>query len=195
MMKLTIGLLAGLFLLAGCASLGGDNDPIISARLADKVVEVDDQYRPLRVCLLAAGIIEIMTDRIQVFDSSQAPEALGRLIALQGAVDKARFADPLWINTDMTDVALMFAGVLAKAGQNKLSRILLGGPTISNFLDVAARATLQAAKGDALLFDINIMLNGVEAGTYTKDQIWNACEKKIAENRLILNTLSGVSLQ
>ena len=64
---------ATMIAVAGCANTKALNT-------VDEVVEVSSEYRALRVCLMAAGVVEVMTDRIQVFDSSKAPEALGRLI-------------------------------------------------------------------------------------------------------------------
>lgn len=191
-----IALLLSLVLgLAGCASVGGGDGQVLPAELADNVVVVSDQYRPLRVCLMAAGVVEIMTDRIQVFDSSQAPEALGRLQALQGAVDAAQVSDHLWLNTVMTDVALQLAAVLRNAGHEKLSRILIGGPTVGNFINIAQRVTLLVAKGDAVLLDINNMLERVEANTLEEQTVWDACRERMNHNRLMLSILSGVASQ
>ena len=196
MKKFIIGLAASLFLLTACASIGGSGSPSsFSAKIADEVAPVDDQYRPLRVCLLAAGVVEVMTDRVQTFDGTQAPNALGRLMALQGAIDTAKMASPLWLNTDMADVSFQFSKVLKDAGREKLGRVLLGGPTLGNFINVAQRATLLTSKGDALLADINSMLRGVNAGTLPEADAWAACEERIAQNRRVLGTLAGVRTQ
>ena len=196
MKKLAIGLVAGLLLLTGCARYGGGEDTTaLSAKIVDKVVKVNDQYRSLRVCLLAAGVVEVMTDRVQTFDGTQAPDALGRLMALQGAIDTAKLASPLWMNTDMADVSFQFAKVLKDAGRERLGRILLGGPTLINFINVAQRAALLTSKGDAVLLDINNMLRGVNSGTLEEDVAWAACEYRIAQNRRVLGTLSGARMQ
>lgn len=181
------------FLIGGCAGVGGG--PTLPQKIADKVVTVDEQYRSLRVCLLAAGMVEIMTDRVQTFDGRSAPEALGRLMALQGAIDTARMASPLWMNTDMTDVSFQFAAVLKDAGRSRLSKILLAGPTLGNFINIAKRATLLAKKGDALLVDINAMLSRVQAGTLTEEEVWIACNERIAMNRRVLDTMAGTRMQ
>lgn len=196
MKKLIIGLVAGLLLLTGCAGFGSGVDPTsLGAKIIDRVVPVADEYRSLRVCLLAAGVVEIMTDRVQTFDGTQAPDALGRLMALQGAIDTARMTKNLWMNTDMADVSFQFAKVLKNAGRERLGRILLGGPTLVNFINVAQRATLLTNKGEALLLDINSMLNGVNDGTLTEATVWTACEDRIAQNRRVLGTLSGARMQ
>lgn len=196
MKKLVTGLVAGLLLilLTGCAGTGGGGQTL-PQKIADQVVAVDEQYRPLRVCLLAAFVVEIMTDRIQRFDGAQAPEAFGRLMALQGAIDTAIGVNPLWRNTNMADVSSQFAKVLKDAGKEKLGRSLLGGASILNFINIAKRTVLLASKGDALLLDINSMLRGVSMGTLPEVRAWTACEDRIAQNRRVLGTLSGARMQ
>lgn len=187
----TFGLL--MLLMIGCAGAGDLN---LTGKLADRVTPVATEFRPVRVCLMAAGIVEVMTDRIQMFDGAAAPEALGRLQALQGAIDTATgVTDDMWYNTDMTDVSIQFARVLKDAGREKLGRILLGGPSVLNYLNIASRALLLTAKGEAVLLDINAMLKGLDDGTYTKEKIWGACEGRIMKNRRVLSILSGIPTQ
>ena len=176
----------------GGGSVGNLN---VTGKLADKVTPVAVEYRAVRVCLMAAGIVEVMTDRIQMFDGASAPAAIGRLQSLQGAIDTARTADTMWSNTDMTDVSIQFARVLKDAGREKLGRILLGGPTIRNALNIAKRAMLLTSKGEAVLLDINAMLTGLSAGTYTEEKIWAACDGRIMKNRRVLSILSGIPTQ
>jgi len=178
--------------LAGCASIGDEDNQVLPSYLADQVIKVEDKHRALRVCLMAVGVAEVMTDRVQLFDGKSAPEALGRMIALQGSVDTAELASPMWMNTDMTDVAHQLAAVLKEAGQEKLGRILAGGPTLFNFLDVTKRAMVLVAKGDALLLDINNMLTGINIGQYEELQVWQACEGRMYKNKTVLSILSGV---
>lgn len=188
-------ILVSLFLLTGCARYAGGDSQNFGATVADQVVLVKPELRALRVCLLAAGIVEIMTDRVQTFDGTQAPAALGRLMALQGAIDTAKLASPLWINTDMADVSFQFVKVLKDAGKEKLGRVLLGGVSILNFINIAERVALAASKGDALLLDINAMLRGVNDGTISETDVWLACDNRIAQNRRVLGTLSGARMQ
>lgn len=191
MRRVIVGLVAALAL-SSCASIGsGDRQPL-PTKIADRVFEVSEAHRPLRVCLMAASVVEIMTDRVQTFDGNQAPAALGRLMALQGSIDAARTANPLWTNTDMADVSYQFAVVLREAGQEKFSRILFGGPTVANFVDVVRRAALVGLKGEALLLDINSMLTRVDDGSLTEAEAWAACDQRMSKNRTTLLALSGV---
>ena len=188
-------LLIGLLALTSCARYSGEDSATLPAKIVDQVVKVDDRYRPLRVCLLATGVVEVMTDRIQTFDSTQAPDVLGRLLALQGTIDTVKEASSLWMNTDMVDVSFQFARILKDVGRERLGHILLGGPTLVNFISVAERAVLLTSKGDALLIDINSMLRGVNAGTLSEADAWAACEGRITQNRRVLGILSGARMQ
>ncbi len=197
MRNLVLALVASVFLLTGCARYGGEDVDAqgLAAKVADQVVPVKPEYRALRVCLLAAGIVEVMTDRIQTFDGTRAPDALGRLMALQGAIDTAKLASPMWMNTDMSDVAFQFAKVLKDAGKEKLGRGILGGASLLNFINIAERTALAAHKGDALLLDINAMLKGVNDGTIPEADVWLACDTRIAQNRRVLGLLAGARMQ
>lgn len=184
---------AVMLFLGACASVGSGLN--ITGKLADKIAPVPIEYRAVRVCLMAAGIVEVMTDRIQMFDGASAPEAIGRLQSLQGAVDTARTANTMWSNTDMTDVSIQFARVLKDAGREKLGRILLGGPSIGNYLNITSRALLLTVKGEAVLLDINGMLKGLSDKRYTEQEVWDACDNRIQTNRRVLSILSGIPTQ
>ncbi len=195
MRNLIITLAMSIFLLTGCSRYADEDASGLATKVAEQVVPAKPEYRALRVCLLAAGIVEVMTDRIQTFDGTRAPDALGRLMALQGAIDTARMASPMWMNTDMADVSFQFAKVLKDAGREKLGRGLLGGASILNFINIAERTALAVSKGDALLLDINAMMRGVNDGTIPEADVWLACENRIAQNRRVLGTLSGARMQ
>ena len=187
--------LAMITLGACAAATGGDGKvPLgsLGQRVADAVVDVSDENRDLRICWLAAGAIEVMTDMAQR-GSGDAMQSLGHLMLLQSAIDKARMSDSFWIETDNADVALLFATVLKDVGKSRLSQILLGGPTVTNFLNVARRTVVLTVKGHAVMRDINRVLQGVEDGVIKKVDAWKSCENRTAINRNILYMLSGVS--
>lgn len=188
-------LIAGLLMLvlSACAAPGEDTGQVplgpIGQRVADAVIDVSNENRGLRVCWLAAGAVEVMTNL--AFEEGDVWEALGHLVLLQGAIDKAHSIDPLWIETDTADVALLFAAVLKDVGKSRLSQILLGGPTLSNFLNVAKRTVILTVKGSAVMRDINRVLQGVEDGIIQKVDAWKACEDRTAINRNALYVLTG----
>ena len=120
--------------------------------------------------------------------------ALGKLMMMQSATDAARGMSSMWLETDMADVTLLFAGVLKDAGKKRLGQILLGGPTLLNFLDIAKRTILITVKGHAVMRDINRMLAGIKEGTIPASKVWDACDQRMAQNRRVLMLLSGASV-
>jgi len=183
-------LLFSLFL-AGCVATGQPNYGSLGQKVADSVVEVDEEHRSLRVCLLSAGVVEVITDLAQY--KGNAELALGKLMLLQNAIDKSQNTSQLWLETDMADVAILFAGVLKDLGKSRIAQILLGGPTISNFLYVAKRATIITVKGRAIMSDINRMLGAVNKGTLDPAVAWAACNDRMEMNRGVLMILTGGS--
>ncbi len=194
-MKLIKGLLIGLAMLTLSACTNPTSDVPFNSFgqiVANSVVEVSDANRDLRVCWMAAGAIEVMTDLAQKGGNAQ--EALGNLYLLQGAIDKARRMNTLWVETDSADVALLFAKVLKDVGRSRLSQVLLSSPTIGNFLNVTKRTIILTVKGHAVLKDINNVLKGVEDGSIDKVDAWWACGDRTEMNRNSLRMMLGLTV-
>ena len=190
--SLFIGLL--MLTVGACGTIGGDgNVPFgsLGQRVAESVIPVSDENRDLRVCWLAAGAVEVITDLARRGGAAEAGRALGHLVMLQGAIGKASLSDSFWIETDTADVSLIFAVVLKDLGKTRLSQILLGGPTISNFLNVAKRTIVLTVKGNAAMRDINRVLQGVEDGIIDKADAFKACEDRTLMNGDVLRALTG----
>jgi len=185
-------MLISLFLVA-CSTTDDGKVPLgsLGQKVADAVVEVPTEHRALRVCLLSAGAVEVMTDLAQY--KGNAELALGKLMLLQNAIDKSRNVSTMWVESDMADVSLLFAGVLRDAGKSKMAQVLLSGPSISTFLNIAKRTTILTVKGYAVIADINRMLSGVKDGTLPSADAWRACEERMAINRGVLMILTGGS--
>lgn len=182
----------GLSMLALGACATADNpfgEGSIAQRAADKLVTVKAENRDLRICFAASGAVEVLTDLAQRGGNPTA--ALGNLWKLQNAVDMSRDMDSLWIETDSADVTLLFAAILKDSGKSRLAQIISGGPTISNFLDIAQRAIVITVKGRAVMKDINNILTAVDAGTLDKEVARKSCEDRMAMNRAVLNLLTG----
>lgn len=194
-MKRILASVLSLFLLGACTS----DYESVSSRVGNQFVEVEDQYRPLRVCLLAAAATEVMTDRIQLFDAEEANEALGRLIMFQTIVAHSKTTSPLWPNTDMADISLTFARVMDDAGVDFVLGTVTSGLDISTFLGATKRVVVLSVKGTALLRDIDLMFAGLTDDadnvsglpTYTEDQVWDACHERMAANEKVLNAMIG----
>lgn len=194
-MKLLKSLFFGLAVLtlSACATTN-EESPFNSfgQKASDAVVDVSDVNRDLRICWMTAGAIEVMTDLAQ--RGGDVPTALSTLTLMQGAIDKARNFDALWAETDAADVSFLFARVLKDMGRSRLSQMLLDGPTIGNFLNVAKRTIVLTVKGYAVLRDINRVLTGVETGIIDKVKAWKACEDRTAMNRNSLRMMLGLTV-
>ncbi len=169
-----------------------DRPTSLAQDFADNFVKVKPEHRAIRVCLFAAAAVEVMTARVRMFDAQQAPAALGRLRALQGAAARAHTANSDWFNSDMADVALTFSRVLRDAGQERLATILLGGASLKTFVDVAKRAVIFTVKGEAALRDIRALLNSLEKGERDVESVWTTCSARMQTNGRILNAMAGV---
>ncbi len=197
-MTLIRSLFAGLMILVvgACAGIGGDGKvPLgpLGQQIAEAVVSVNPENRDLRVCWLASGAVEVITDLAQRSGRVEAQKALGHVMMLQGAIDNARNTSTYWTESDAADVALMFAGVLKDVGKTRLAQILIGGPTLSNFLDIAQRTVVLTVKGHAVMRDINRTLQGVEDGTLDKADAFAACTDRAVMNRNLLLLLTGAT--
>ena len=187
---------AGLMMMlavGACTGIGDGRVPLgpIGQQIAEAVVDVSLENQDLRVCWLASGAVEVITDLAQRAGVEEAGRALGHIVMLQGVIDKAGLSDSFWVETDTADVALLFAGVLKDLGKTRLSQILLGGPTLSNFLNIAKRTVVLTVKGHAVMRDINRTLDGVEDGTLDKAAAMQACENRMEMNRNTLRALTG----
>lgn len=192
-------ILAGMLMLvmSACASVGDNGGAVplgpLGQRVSDAVITVSPENRDLRVCWLASGAVEVITDLAQRGGRVEAHRALGHVMMLQGAIDNAGSTSTHWVETDSADVALMFAGVLKDVGKTRLAQILIGGPTLSNFLDIAQRTVVLTVKGHAVMRDINRTLQGVEDGVIDKADAFAACADRAAMNRNLLLLLTGAT--
>lgn len=199
MIKIPTIIVVALFLVTACAGgtsptdlrLAADQSKGVAQILADDVRTVPDQYRPLRVCLFATMGIELMTDRVRLFDPSRAADVLGRLFALQGAVDTAREASADWMNADMADVTFVLAGLLVETGKEKAAGLLSRGLSIGAAFEGVRRAAATTAKGAAMLRDVDAMMVGLEFGQRDEESVWKACEARAEKNRITLQALTG----
>jgi len=192
------------FLLSSCELLGYSKVDVeefkkdaeeatgAAQKVADQIVEIPAQYRGLRVCLFATMMVELGTDKVRLLEPTLVNEVRGRLEALQGAAEAARDVDPLWINTDMANITFTFARVVFATSRERARGYLKRGLSINAVLIGARTVAAQTLKGGAMLQDVNAMVAGLVAGTYTEPQIWTACLTRMEKNRKTLNVLAGM---
>ncbi len=200
MFKRIAALVAALFLSAcvgvtpGALRHAADQSKGPAQELADKIVQVPAQYRPLRVCLFVALAGEVMKDRVLLYDPGKASEVLGRMLALNGAVETARGAAGAWLNADMADVSIMFAAVLADLGESRVTSILTAGLSPSAVIGGMRRAAVTTVKGAAMLRDIDAMVADLTADRVGEQAVWDSCLQRIKSNQTVLLALTGARL-
>ena len=194
-----LSIIAALFLTTAC-SIGidpidlreaADQPQGIAQKLADSVLVVSGEHRSLRVCMFTAMAVEIMTDHARLYDPTRATNVLGRLVALQSAVDASRDAGTLWVNANMANITFMFTEVLLATGEERVIDYLKGGISIDNVLGAASRLATTTAKGSAMLRDIDAMFISLRESALTEDQLWTACIERANKNKRTLQVLTG----
>ncbi len=190
-----------ILLLGACSTIGVNPDDLrdgaednktLGQEFADRLLAVKPEHRALRICLLAAGTSELMVDGVRLFGNTDVPGLLGQIDTMSGTVAVARSGSNLWLETEMANTAFVFVRVFEEKGREQFGRILLGGLSVSNFLQTIRRGAVVAYKASAMLRDAENMFRGLEDNTYTEQQIWDACESRITLNRNILRYLSGI---
>ncbi len=198
-MRIFYTTLLGLFLV-GCSAVGFNSEAVrtgadqsrtLGQAFADQLLKVKPEYRSLRICLLAAGVAELATDRARLFGFEDASGMLGRVEMMSSVMDNVSTVSEIWLEADMANAAFMLAQVLEQAGMERLGRVFLGGLTISNFIKTAKRGAVTTYKASAMLRDVDRMFQGLETEVYTEQQIWQACKDRISLNRSILLRLLG----
>jgi hypothetical protein len=187
MNKILMAAFAALILM-GCTA----SDPGLAQVAVDEALPVAEEHRPLRICLISAMSVELMVDRVRLFEPSKAEETLGRLLTLQGAMEDARMADPMWRNTDMADVLFTFSSVVTDTVRERARGYLSRGLSAGSVITGAKRVSAQKVKAHAMLRDIGIMMDSMVAGKVTESELWLACESRVAHNERRIRNLLGL---
>lgn len=187
-------LVASLFLLGACTSTGtlsdlAESDTVSPLQsIADQVVEVSNEDRPVRVCLFTAIGIELVSQRALRFNPQGVDEALGRVIRLHSLASAARTQSVTgyWVNADLTDVGLNFGGLLRELAKERLVEYLSAGLSIQTVTGGVERAAVQSLKAAAMIQDIRTMFARKNSGEIGQEDLWEACESRIVmwESRL-----------
>lgn len=187
-------LVASLFLLGACTSTGtlsdlSESDTVSPLQsIADQVVEVSNEDRPVRVCLFTAIGIELVSQRALRFNPQGVDEALGRVIRLHSLASAARTQSVTgyWVNADLTDVGLNFGGLLRELAKERLVEYLSAGLSIQTVTGGVERAAVQSLKAAAMIQDIRTMFARKNSGEIGQEDLWEACESRIVmwESRL-----------
>ncbi len=189
MFKFSAMCLALIVILSACAIPSLPTKSVI-----DEWVSVSEAHRDVRACLLTVMVIEAGTDRVRLFDPTQAPEVMGRLMAMSGVVGRLRERETAWTNTEMADVTFLVARALIAGGKSRLAKRIMDGLSTSGILEAARRFAVTSFKTQAMLLDIELLLADLEAGDVDEPAVWAACDERIKHNRDILANITGAQL-
>ena len=211
LVALTFGLMA-VAVLSGCAlPTPGDlsDAPIISdidkptaeqrlsaQTLADKLVGAvtGTEDRGARLCMIVAGVSEVMTDRVINYDTGYAAEALGNISALQAAHASFRSASELFFETDIAYVKIQIVGVLIRAGKARVTNLIEtfgGGFNVGGALDRAKVVARQAEIANAFTLDIQNVVKRLNEKSITADEVEAACQARIDANKARIISLQA----
>ena len=204
-----LGAFAGAALLAACAGLDEIPASIIddlqqsqedragaAQRLADDLVGAvsGTADRSARLCMIVAGVSEIMTDRVLYYDADYAAQALGNIVALEGAHAAFQSASTIFFETDIQHVKVKIIQILIDAARDRVTNLLGnfgGGVNVLGVLDRAKVAARQAAIAAAFIRDIQNAVAGLNAKTLQAADVEAACADRIARNKARIATILG----
>jgi hypothetical protein len=206
---LALALLVTAALLTGCA--GGGTAPL--TKLADDAQEeaesgpaqklADDllgeakgnDHRSLRLCMIFAGVSELMADRVTRADPDYAPAAFGHIAVLetvQRNLDAT--AANVWFETDVKLATLELASILVEVGQDRVPRLLgnlTGGVNVLGVVDRARVAARQAELAGAVIRDVRALIGSVATGAIAAEDARGACLGRLDKNRNRIAALMG----
>lgn len=170
-------------------------DKGVTERMADDLLGITStpEARAVRLCMIEASIVEVMTYRVTKFDSAYAPTALGQIALLEGVLE--RF-DPagVFADTDAAQAALQIDRVLIDIGRDRVPRLLSALTGGINLLAVAERARIVAGQGRllaALIRDTQALLKAIETGQATAEFGMSACRARIEWNATQVDAVLG----
>lgn len=202
-----IGLLIAVTLmLAGCA--GSPTDTLrdvaekvddaqgVQQQIADKLFgeALGPDNRSARLCMIGAGVIEVMTDRVTHFDTDYAATALGQAAAIRAVITNLDASDSnIWFETDVKIVTLELARVLVDAGKDRIPRLLSNLAGSVNILGIASRAQIaarQIALAEGVVLDVKHAIAAI-GQTMEAGQVRDACLARIDKNEKRIRAVLG----
>lgn len=205
-------LLAGL-VLNGCASdqvatnalqdfseeaAQADQDRGLTQKLADQLLgeAKGEDHRGLRLCMLFAGVSELMADRVTKADPDYAHEALGQISVLESVQETLdATAANVWFETDVKLATLTLADILVEVGKDRVPRLLsnlTGGVNVLGVVDRARVAARQADIAGAVIRDVKKLMFLVANNQVTPDAAREACSARMEQNRKKVAAVAGV---
>lgn len=168
----------------------------VAQGLADKLVGAvtGAEDRGARLCMIVAGVSEVMTDRVVNYDTGYAAEALGNISSLQAAHASFKSASDLFFETDIAYVKIQIVKVLINAGKDRVTNLIAtfgGGFNLGGLLDRAKVVARQAEITQAFTKDIQNVVARLNAKTITAAEVEAACQDRIEGHKARILSLMG----
>ena len=176
-----------------------DEDRGAAQKLADRLLgeASGPDHRGVRLCMIFAGVSELMTDRVTHADPDYAAEALGHmtvLSAVQRNLDAS--GENVWFETDVKLATLELTDILIEVGEDRVPRLLsnlTGGVNVLGVVDRARVAARQAELAGAVIRDTRALLARVAGSALSASDARAACEKRLTRNQERVSALLGAN--
>jgi hypothetical protein len=206
---LALALLVTAALLTGCDPTGKDQLQDLAAkanieedrgpaqRLADDLLgeAKGKDHRSLRLCMIFAGVSELMTHRVTRADPDYAPAAFGHISVLENVQRNLdATAANVWFETDVKLATLELASILVEVGQDRVPRLLgnlTGGVNVLGVVDRARVAARQAELAGAVIRDVRALIDNVAKGAILPEDAREACLARLDKNKDRIAALMG----
>ncbi|WP_119304971.1 hypothetical protein [Dongia deserti] len=197
-------------LLSGCAAggtspldeLAPDEAPAeksSSQAVADRLFTeaIGPEHRGVRLCMIASGVIEVMTDRVTHGDAAYAETAAGQITRIKAVLGNLDTSDGnIWFETDVKIVTLELASVIVDATKSRVASLLgnlAGGINVPGVLDRAGIAARQGVLADGVVRDVKRVVADIAAGRLTAEAARDGCGQRIDKNRARIEAILGVA--
>ena len=197
--------LIGFIFLAACAGPGdkvgdlaeradeAEEEGLACAWLADLLITVPGDLRPLRYCLLVAGVANVARADAEMSGVDRASEFLGRVERLNGSVARVRDADQHWRETDMAMGCFTIMEVMSEAGTSRALDYLVTGGNVRGIIGEVGRSGVRGYTAAASIVDSREIMRKVTAEPEELDpeEADGICQRRIDEQVRRLRDLSG----
>ncbi|WP_119301126.1 hypothetical protein [Dongia deserti] len=196
-------------LLSGCAAGGKPLEELAPDSIEDKspaqavadrlfTEAIGPDHRGVRLCMIASGVVEVMTDRVTHGDAAYAEAAAGQITRIKAVLDNLdTSAANIWFETDVKIVTLELAGVIVDATKSRVAGLLgnfAGGVNVPGVLDRAGIAARQAVLADGIVRDVKRVVAEIGAEKLDLEVATAGCEERIEKNRKRIGAILGEAL-
>jgi hypothetical protein len=155
---------------------------------------VGPEHRGVRLCMIASGVVEVMTDRVTHGDTDYADKAAGQVMRIKAVLANLdTSAGNIWFETDVKIVTLELASVIVESTKSRAANLIGnfgGGVNVLGVLDRAGIAARQAALADGIVRDVRRVVADI-GSVLTAEEATAGCAARIEKNRKRIGAILG----